>query len=353
MTMRKVYPGLFLSFVFIFSSAVVAQEKPATSRAAAVLDAMPRAKRIAEAAISPDGTHIAYIASQKVTVIAIDGTAAQQVSIKDNLPLREVVWSSDSKRLAFLADLATDAPSAQIWTANADGSAATQHAELKGYVQTPRFSPDGSHLSVLFVENMPRVAGPLEPMTPLSGVIDDQIFEQRIASLDLSNDKLAQLTPADLYVYEYDWTPDGKSWIGTAAHGSGDGNWYVAHLYQFNTQTGEAHDIYKPKLQIAYPRVSPDGKSVAFIEGIMSDEGSTGGEIHLVPVSGGPAKNLTPGIKASPSGLAWTAPNQLTYTQIIDGDTGFGIVSTDGPAHSGRSSRYLHRWRCAKVSLVW
>ena len=34
-------------------------------------------------------------------------------------------------------------------------------------------------------------------------------------------------------------------------------------------------EIYKPKRQIAEPYVSPDGKSVAFIEGLMSDEGLT------------------------------------------------------------------------------
>ena len=42
-------------------------------------------------------------------------------------------------------------------------------------------------------------------------------------------------------------------------------------------------EIYKPKWQIAEPHVSPDGKSVAFIEGLMSDEGLTGGDVHVVP----------------------------------------------------------------------
>jgi dipeptidyl aminopeptidase/acylaminoacyl peptidase len=176
---------------------------------------------------------------------------------------------------------------------------------------------------------MPRVAGPLEPMTPFSGVIDDKIYEQRIASLDLATKKLSQLTPADLYVYEYDWTPDGKSWVGTAAHGSGDGNWYIARLYQFNAQTGDTREIYKPKLQIADPRVAPDGKNVAFIEGLMSDEGSTGGDIHVLPIAGGPARNATPAIKSSPSDLAWISPSRILFSQIVDGDTGFGMVNTD------------------------
>src|ERR1700678_2007132 len=88
--------------------------------------------------------------------------------------------------------------------------------------------------------------------------------------------------------------------------------------------------IYKPKLQIADPRVSVDGKTVAFIEGLMSDEGSTGGDIYVVPVAGGVARNLAPDIKASPYALSWTAQDRITFAENVDGKTGFGSVSVDG-----------------------
>jgi len=158
--------------------------------------------------------------------------------------LRDVAWSSDSKRIAFVADLAGDVTAAQVWTAAADGSAPVKHAELKGYAQAPRFSPDGSRLSILFIEGMPRAAGPLQPMTPLAGVIDEKIYEQRIAIIDLSSDHLTQVTPADMYVYEYDWMPDGQGWAATAVRGSGDANWWIARLYRVNA-TGEMREIYK------------------------------------------------------------------------------------------------------------
>jgi dipeptidyl aminopeptidase/acylaminoacyl peptidase len=324
---RCVYLAVVFGFVLApLRNAAFAQEKSGNaSRAAAVLDSMPRAKRISGVAISPDGTRVAYVVDAKLMVAATSDRSSQAIAVKDNLALRDVAWSADSKRIAFVADLPGSAPSAQIWTAAADGSGLAQHVELKGYVQTLRFSPDGTKLALLFVEGMPRVAGPLEPMTPLSGVVDEKVYEQRIAVLEFSTDKVTQLTPADLYVYEYDWMPDGKAWVGTAAHGSGDGNWYIARLYRFDAQNGEAKEIYKPKLQIACPRVSPDGKSVAFIEGLMSDEGSTGGEIHITPI-GGAVRDITPGIKASPSALAWTGPWQITFAQIVDGDTGFGSV---------------------------
>ena len=68
-----------------------------------------------------------------------------------------------------------------------------------------------SKLAVLFIEGMPRNAGPLEPMTPLAGVIDEKLFEQRITTIDLSSNTVKQVTPADMYVYEYDWSPMGAA----------------------------------------------------------------------------------------------------------------------------------------------
>jgi dipeptidyl aminopeptidase/acylaminoacyl peptidase len=331
--MNSLFYRRCLGFAFLLVPvSLFAQDQSATtSRAAAVLDSMPHAKRIGQVALSPDGTRIAYFADRKLSVMHAGGGSSREIVVEGDLRLRDVAWSADGKRIAFVADLAGDEVAAQVWIAGADGSAPVKHAELKGYVQAPRFSPDGSKLSILFIEGMPRAAGPLQPMTPLAGVIDEKIYEQRIAVIDLSTDHLTQVTPADMYVYEYDWMPDGQGWAATAAHGSGDANWWIARLYRVNA-AGEMREIYKPKWQIANPRVSPDGKSVAFIEGLMSDEGSTGGDIFMVPIAGGAARNLTPGIKASPSALAWNAPDRITFAANVDGNSGFGSVSINGGA---------------------
>ncbi len=328
------YPALFCAVAsLLICASIFAQDKSSTSsRVAGVLDSLPHAKKISQIALSPDGTQVAYIVNGELSVIPIGGEASYAISVEGNLRLRDVDWSADSKRVAFIAELPGEAPAAQLWVAAADGSAAKKHAELRGYVQSPRFSPDGSKISVLFIEGMPRIAGPLQPMTPLSGVVDEKIYEQRIATVDLDTDHLTPVTPADVYVYEYDWTPDGQAWVASAAHGNGDANWWIARLYLTNAQSGEMREIYKPKLQIADPRVSPDGKNVAFIEGLMSDEGSTGGDIHVLPIAGGAARNLTLNLKASPSALAWTAPDQVTFAENVDGNSGFGRVSIAGGA---------------------
>jgi dipeptidyl aminopeptidase/acylaminoacyl peptidase len=315
--------------VLICASVFAEDQTTAPSRAAAILDSMPHAKRIDQVALSPDGTQVAYIVQGELAVVAASSESSHPISAEGSLPIREVTWSADSKRLAWIADLPGDVPVSQVWTATADGGAPVRHAELKGYVQSPRFSPDGSKLAILFIEGMPRVAGPLQPMTPLAGVVDQKIYEERIATIDLSTDRLAQVTPADVYVYEYDWTPDGQAWAASAAHGSGDANWWIARLYRVNAQTGELRELYKPRLQIADPLVSPDGTRVAFIEGVMSDAGLTGGEIHVIPITGGVARNLSPSSKTSPSALSWKSSGLIVFAQNVDGNSAFATVSTD------------------------
>jgi Tol biopolymer transport system component len=65
--------------------------------------------------------------------------------------------------------------------------------------------------------------------------------------------------------------------------------------------------------------VSPDGKTVAFIAGIMSDFGSTGGDVYTVALDGGAALNVTPGIRASGTSLAWSCQGKLRAA-LLAGD---------------------------------
>ena len=181
---------------------------------------MPHAKSISQAAISHDGSQIAYVVGGEISLIPASGGTVRTISAEGKLPARDVAWSPDSKQIVFLADLPGDVPAAQLWTAALDGSAPVKRADLKGYAAAPSFSPDNSRLALLFIEGIPRNAGPLQPMLPLAGVIDDQIYEQRLTAIDLSTNVLTAITPPDVYVYEYDWTPDSQGWAAIAAHGS-------------------------------------------------------------------------------------------------------------------------------------
>src|SRR5207244_7425628 len=103
-----------------------------------------------------------------------------------------------------------------------------------------------------------------------TAIVDKPIHNQRIAVLDVATGQLRQVSSPDLHIYDFDWSPDDKMFVATAAPGPGDNNWWIAQIYKIDIAKGDAKSIYKPSLQVAVPRWSPDAKSVAFIEGLMS-----------------------------------------------------------------------------------
>ncbi len=319
------------------------------------------ARRFDQVAISPDGTHVAWIGpadgpaadSGEPTVL---GSGLYVLDLKypgapvkinqgeiANVVPSQVVWSRDSRRLAFLASPA--AGQLQVYVADADGQNQRKLTSLVGDLADPAWSPDGKAIAFLFAENAPRAAGPLMPMTPETGVIDAKVYEQRLTTVDVEKATVRQISPSDMYVYEFDWSPDGQRFVLTAAPGEGDNNWYVAQLYVLPAAGGSMKSIYRPPLQLAVPRWSPDGKSVAFIAGIMSDEGSTGGDIFVIPATGGAARDVTPGIPASPSWLTWQSPDRILFAEHIDGDAGVGTVEL-------ASGKVTQLWRSPEVITV-
>ncbi len=205
----------------------------------------------------------------------------------------DIAWSPDGKRMAFLSDAATNGQ-LQLFVANVEDGSAKQLTHLKGFLASPAWSPDGKTIALLFTENATRAAGPLVAEIPDEGVVSEEFLEQRLTMVDPATARVRQISPADMYVYEFDWAPDSKRLVVTAAHGNGDDNWYIAGLFTIDANSGAMADVIaKPGMQIGVPKWSPDGKTIAFIGGLMSDEPIVGGDVYLVPEAGGKAQNLT------------------------------------------------------------
>ncbi|MDR3678154.1 MAG: DPP IV N-terminal domain-containing protein, partial [Acidobacteriota bacterium] len=323
----------------------------------AVLDSLADAHGTRQVAISPDGQRVAWVDAMGasphgifVCNLASPATTRRRITAGDGAEVseeHEIAWSPDSSQLAFLSNARTPGQ-LQLYVASVARGEARKLTDLTGSLDSPSWSPDGKTLALLFTENAPRLPGPLEPMTLPSGVIDNKIYEQRLTTVDVATGCVRQLSPADMYVYEYDWSPDGKQFITTAAHGAGDGNWFVAEIYTLRADSGELKALYKPTQQIAVPRWSPDGRSIAFIGGLMSDQGSTGGDVFLLPATGGEARNLTSGIHASISWLAWRqGGDQILLLESVDGASGIATLDV-------RSSKVTPLWNKPEtLSLGW
>jgi dipeptidyl aminopeptidase/acylaminoacyl peptidase len=329
-----------------------AAQKPQATSLDTVVNTLFAARTFEQVALSPDGNSIAWVEAVHSKTGVVSGStviyvknlkspaaAPRRVSagVADSLHAEgSVAWSPDSQRIAFLSDAAKKGQQ-QLYVTAAAGAPAKLLTSVKGFLSTPTFSPDGQTIAILFTENATRASGPLVAETPETGEIKDAFFEQRLALIDLTSGKLTQITPADTYIYEYDWSPDGKHLVVSSALGNGDNNWWIAELSTLDASTGAMKSIYKPKLQIANPVWSPDGRQIAFIEGLMSDEGITGGDVHLISSDGGEVKNLTRDMKASAAWLAWLPDKKILFSEFVGGNS---AIATLDPV----SEKIEQRW---------
>ncbi|ODT90076.1 MAG: peptidase S9, partial [Rhodanobacter sp. SCN 67-45] len=310
-----------------------------------VLTELGKAQSIQATAISPDGRQLAWVIRRDdkpaIEVANADGSHARRVSAAatpGSCAESGIAWAPDSRHLAFVSNCNVDLTSTRvmqndIYLADTRGSTAPARlAALKGYVRALQWTDDGKSLGFLYVAGATRHASAVAAAKRPAGEIGVSGIEvQRVASLDVASGALHELTPAGMYAYEFDWSPDGSHIAYTAAPPPGDNNWWIARLYVQPAQVDAAATVLVDPadtasgslhgLQIALPRWSPDASRIAFIGGLMSDQGATGGDIYAVPAAGGTLVDLTPGIKVTPSWLRWTSPRAMLVSQVSNGQS--------------------------------
>jgi dipeptidyl aminopeptidase/acylaminoacyl peptidase len=233
-----------------------------------------------------------------------------------------LTWSPSGDALAFVAsNRGAGTAAIDVWSKGAVVTVTT----VKGLAETPRWSPSGDRIAFLAVVGAHKEVGATQAGVAQVGEIGSVVDEQRLNIVPATGGEARALSPADTWVYEYDWAPDGRTLVGTAAKGDGDNNWWVAKLVAVDAASGAARVIASPKVQMNYPRVSTDGRTVSFIGGLMSDFGPIGGDLWTVPLAGGEPTNLTPGYKGTFTSYVWRN-GVIRATALIGADMAQTVV---------------------------
>jgi dipeptidyl aminopeptidase/acylaminoacyl peptidase len=349
--------GAILGLLLAVSAVAPALPNPSVKE---VFDSLEKVRNFHDVAISDDGASVAWSERAKDAkgrdllgrvYVSVHGAKPRRLTgaaAGKDAKEKGAAFSPDGSRVAFLSDAGSPGRS-QIWIAPAAGGAPRRLTRVKGQLGHLSWSPDGRSIALLFVEGSEQETGALVAYKRDSGVVAEKPEIQRIAVADAKTGAVRAVSPPDLYVYDYDWSPDGRSFAAEAAVGSGTDNYWLAQLYLVDLGTGAARSIWKPALQIAWPRFSPDGKWIAAIHGIMSDEGSDGGDVWVVPAGGGEAKNVTPGMPASAKTISWRADGSIQFGENVDGEGGVARVdpSTGKIETIWRAPQGIHRMECA------
>src|ERR1035437_3551041 len=202
--------------VFALQLSVLAQavsrdtESPQHKGITKLLQDLSRTRAPLQPAISPDGRIVAWVApaantGERINLRTLNGNDAstQLISMPNSNPQVErscsesnIAWSPDSKKIAFTSDCATPGqPQVFVSDVNSNstetvsvGAAPRRLTSLKGFIHDVTWSPDGTQIGFLFVENATRPPGALAAMKPAVGVISAQTLAeiQRVAVIDVS-----------------------------------------------------------------------------------------------------------------------------------------------------------------------
>ncbi len=302
----------------------------------------------AELAIAPDGSAVAFalratvadsgsFAPSDLYVLRGDGPAVRLTAgaRSDGAP----AWSPDGTRLAFLSDRVT--PGHQLPYTMVPGGEPVLAGTLVGCAESVSWSNDGERLLVLAADpgsygldwSARAVNGADPSADPVIRRPGDA--RRRLYLIDVATGQAAEVGPPDLSVWETDWDGDATVVAIVSRDHSGSG-WYQSVVARLDLESRTASTLYEPAWQMEGLALSPDGRSVAVVEGYASDHGLLSGSLMLIDLTSGRTTDPWPDLQTV--GLAaWCDAGSLWYANTDGTGNACGRVWLDG--------RRAERWR--------
>ena len=245
--------------------------------------------RVAAPVLSPDGKQVvitvtepAYKAEEQVTdlwLVPADGSAPPRRLTASRAPESGVVWSADSRRIAFASKREADTAS-QIYVLDVDRAGEAQRATaISTGARTPQFSPDGRR--ILFVSN-------LHP----EAVSDAD--SKRIAE-ELKNRKYNARVYTGFPIRNWDrWLDETRPRVFVQTLGEAEARDLLVGTELLKNPGFDGRST--PGSSELEPVWAPDGESIVFVATTNRNRAAfdfTHADLYQVAVSGGEPKRLT------------------------------------------------------------
>jgi dipeptidyl aminopeptidase/acylaminoacyl peptidase len=319
------------------------------------LDDVAKLKFVSNPERSPEGKWVAYTVSSvdtekdkrdsDVWMVSWDGSEQIRLtSSKDSESKPQ--WSPDGKYLAFLTSRRNDdeddekknkKKGAQVWLLNRAGGEAQTLTDIEGNIDDYAWSPDSKRL-LLIVDDPDPAADP-EKMegwkrkTKPPIVIDRYAFKNdqsgylgklrsHLYLFDIASKKLDQLTSGNFDDRSASWSPDGTRIAFVSERDKDPDRTNNPDIFLIDAKSGatpvKLTDFSGP--DEGKPAWSPDGKSIAYVQG---DEprfyAYNLAKLAVIPASGGRPRILTESLDRAVSSPIW-AKDSKSILVIVEDD---------------------------------
>ena len=349
-------------------------------------DDIARIKGVRDPQVDPSGTWVAY-AVQSTDVAADkqethlwmtrwDGSRTVQITSRKGESESNPRFSPDGQWLAFTSSRGEDKGDSALWLLDRAGGEATKLPGIKGSVDDLVWSPDAKTLALIVTDPEPEdkpakpaAEKPADPdadkpadaappakagdKKPKPIVIDRFQFKadssgylgkqrSRVWLYDLATRKARRLATGDFDEELPAWSPDGKSIVFVSNRTADPDRNYDTNL--FLATVGDTATEPRALTTFpgddngqgsgSYPAWSPDGKSIAYIQGgPVALIGYGVRTLAVVAASGGAPRILTASLDRNVSEPIWTSDGKaIRVTVEDDGVVRLAEVPLDGGA---------------------
>jgi dipeptidyl aminopeptidase/acylaminoacyl peptidase len=339
---------------------------PAAGARPLAIDDFNNLRTVSDPAIDPAGNWVAY-AVKSVDVKADksfthlwmtswDGSRTVQLTNRDKESEGTPRWSPDGQYLAFISSRTDKNDNDQLWLLDRAGGEAHAITKLEGGVVDYAWSPNSREIAVIVLDKDPYAEDPDtkdEDKKPKPIVIDRYQFKrdidgylgtrrQRLMMLDIATGQMRRLTTGDYDEYFPAWSPDGSRLAFISNRDPDPDRTYNNDLWvapasgaaQAPTRlTSFPGDDNDPDYE-SYPAWSPDGRSIAYVQGGPVELFAYGTRhLAVVPAVGGEPRILTATLDRSILHPDWSSDSKSVRFIVEDDKTQWlgSVAASGGP----------------------